>query len=126
MKRFLSLFFAAATILVLATSCSGLFGGEEEEFDVVNLYGKWKSGTLYEKYELGGKGATWDTSDDVTEAEAQPFTWTLENATLIQIHIMQRTKAGTVPKTYTVKTLTETSLSYIDDYGKTKYFTKVD
>lgn len=51
---------------------------KEEEFDETLLIGKWKSGTLYEKYLSDHTGFTWDTKEDVTEDEGQKFTWKLE------------------------------------------------
>ena len=93
-----------------------------DKFDKTLLGGKWVSGTLYEYYDPAGTGYTWDILDDVTEEEAQPFTWTLENATLTQIHQMEM--GGSVPKTYTVTKLTATTLEYHDDYGKYYTFTK--
>ena len=97
---------------------------KEEEFDETLLIGKWKSGTLYEKYLSDHTGFTWDTKEDVSESEAQSFTWKLEKSTLTQIHIME--VGGNVPKVYTVTKLTSTTLSYEDDYGKSYTFTKVN
>ncbi len=97
---------------------------KEEEFDETLLIGKWKSGTLYEKYLSNHTGFTWDTKEDVSESEAQSFTWKLEKSTLTQIHIME--VGGNVPKVYTVTKLTSTTLSYEDDYGKSYTFTKVN
>lgn len=92
------------------------------DFDETLLYGKWKSGTEWYRYDSDGTGATWVTADDVTEAEAQDFTWTLEGADLTQIHIMSI--GGSIPKTYTVTTLTSTLLEYEDYTGKEFSFTK--
>lgn len=94
----------------------------DEKFDKTLLGGKWLSGTLYEYYAPDGTGYTWDILDDVTEEEAQPFTWTLENATLTQIHKMEM--GGNVPKVYTVTKLTATTLEYHDNYDKYYTFTK--
>lgn len=94
----------------------------EEKYDKTLLTGTWASGTLHEHYNTAGTGYTWDTADDVTEEEAQPFTWTLEGSTLTQIHQMEM--GGNVPKTYTVTKLNATTLSYHDDYGKYYTFTK--
>ena len=96
---------------------------EEESFDETLLIGKWQSGTLYYKYIDDGSGATWDTGDDVTEEEAQEFTWTLEQSELTHIHIMEM--GGVVPKVYTVTELTSTTLKYKDDFGKSYSFTKI-
>ncbi|MDR1860473.1 MAG: hypothetical protein LBR06_06095 [Bacteroidales bacterium] len=105
------------------TSCTP----EEEDpvsFDQTLLYGKWQSGTLFEVYESDGNGHTWDTGDDVDELEAQPFTWTLTEDNLVQIHIM--TNGTNVPKSYTVTKLTASTLSYHDDYNKSYTFSKVN
>lgn len=97
---------------------------EEDPFDETLLIGKWQSGTMYYKYFDDGSGATWDTSDDVTEEEAQEFTWTLVQSDLTHIHIME-TGGGVVPKVYTVTELTATTLKYKDDFNKSYSFTKV-
>jgi hypothetical protein len=102
-------------------ACCDLFN-RDEKFDKTFLPGYWVSGTLHEFYNANGTGYTWDTADDVTEEEAQPFTWTLEKATLTQIHKMEM--GGNVPKTYTVTKLNTTSLEYHDDYGKYYSFVK--
>ena len=70
-----------------------------------------------------GTGGTWDTADDVTEEEAQDFTWTLVNAELTHIHILEI--GGHVPKVYTVTELTSSTLTYNDDFGVEFSFTKV-
>jgi hypothetical protein len=107
-------------VTLLAVSCTKL----ETTFDQTLLTGKWQSGTLFYKYLADGNGSTWDTADDVTEAEAQPFTWTLVNDLMTHIHILEM--GGSVPKIYTVTELTETSLKYHDAFGKTFSFTKAD
>lgn len=107
-------------IVLLMAGCD-LFP-QKEKFDKTLLSGYWVSGTLHEFYNANGTGYTWDIADDVTEEEAQPFTWTLENATLTQIHQMEM--GGNVPKTYTVTKLNATSLEYHDDYGKFYSFIK--
>ena len=67
-------------------------------------------------------GYTWDTADDVTEEEAQPFTWVLEGSTLTQNHKMAM--GGIVPKTYTVTKLTASTLMYHDNFGTFHSFIK--
>ena len=101
-------------------SCSS-----ETEFDESLLIGKWKSGTEYYRYDFSGTGVTWDTADDVTEADGQAFTWTLEKSELTHIHIMETGGTG-VPKVYTVTVLNTTTLSYKDDFGKSYTFTKTN
>jgi hypothetical protein len=107
-------------LLSLMNGCD-MFGGGEK-FDKTLLSGYWVSGTLHEYYNASGNGYTWDTLDDVTEEEAQPFTWTLEGSTLTQIHKMEM--GGNVPKTYTVTKLNASTLEYHDSYGKHYTFTK--
>lgn len=107
-------------LALFMNSCDLIGGGET--FDKTLLTGTWTSGTLHEHYNAAGTGYTWDTADDVTEAEAQIFTWTLEGSALTQIHVMEM--GGKVPKTYTVTKLNATTLAYHDDYGKSYIFTK--
>jgi len=116
-----TLFYLTAFFVIsfLSVSCEPT----EESFDETLLPGKWQSGTLFYKYLADGTGGTWDTADDVTEAEAQDFTWTLVEAELTHIHILEM--GGTVPKVYTVTELTETTLKYKDDFGGSFSFTKV-
>ncbi len=116
-KKILGLLVIAA-IAVFSNSCKK----EDESFDESLLIGRWKSGTLWEKYFDDHTGATWDTADDVTEEEAQTFTWKLDKSDLTQIHIMEI--GGNVPKYYTVTELTSTTLKYKDDFGVSYTFTK--
>ena len=97
---------------------------EEMTFDDTLLFGKWQSGTEFYRYEMDGTGAAWDTADDVTEEEAQGFTWTLVKSELTHIHVMEMGGSG-VPKVYTVTELTATTLKYRDDFSKSYTFTKV-
>lgn len=96
---------------------------EPTSFDESLLYGKWVEGTVFERYNADGTGYTWDTADDVSEEEAQDFTWSLDEDQLVQIHIMEI--GGNIPKTYTVTELSETNLTYQDDYGTVHNYTKV-
>jgi hypothetical protein len=116
-----TLFYLTACMVLsfLAVSCEP----EQTTFDESLLPGKWQSGTLFYKYLADGTGGTWDTSEDVTEAEAQAFTWTLVKSELTHIHILET--GGSVPKVYTVTELTSTTLKYHDDFGGDFSFTKV-
>ena len=116
MKKYFSIFFIL-TVILCFTACTPV------EYDESLLYGKWVSGTEYYRYDFGGTGATWDTSDDVSEEEAQEFTWTLNGTELTHIHIMEM--GGSVPKTYTVTGLTSTTLQYKDYIDKKFSYTKV-
>ena len=113
--------FAISAIIVSMSSCSP---DKDVEFDKTLLTGKWQeTNTLnFEVYNADGTGYTWDEADDVTEAEAQQFTWTLEEDVLTHIHIMEM--GGNIPKVYTVTKLTATELTYEDDFGKTHTFNK--
>lgn len=112
-------------ILLLFTSC---VAEKPTSFEESKLYGKWVNNTEYQVYKSNGTGYTWDTADDVTESEAQPFNWTLEVDILTHIHIMEMTSdgGGSIPKIYTVTELSETTLCYEDSYGKVVIFRKVD
>lgn len=112
--------------LMMCFSFALLFNSCEEEvasFDESLLIGKWVSGTVSYKYTSDHKGKTWDTSDDVNEAEAQSFTWTLVQSELTHIHILE-TGESVVPKVYAVTELTANSLRYQDAFGKSHSFTK--
>lgn len=119
MKKLIVCLMVCVSFSLLFNSCEK----EESSFQESFLIGKWVSGTVYYKYMSNYTGGTWDTSDDVTEAEAQPFTWTLVQSELTHIHIME--VGGNVPKVYTVTELTATSLKYKDNFGKTFSFTKL-
>lgn len=118
MKNYLKLLF----LIVL----TGLVSCEPElfDFDDTLLIGKWVSGTEYYRYDIDGKGVSWDTSEDVTEQEGQPFFWTLVKSDLTLIHVV--IMGGNVEKYYTITELTATSLKYRDDFGKTYSFSKVN
>lgn len=120
MKKLIICLFACASIALTFNSCKK----DEVSFDETLLIGKWQSGTVYEKYMSDYTGYTWDTADNVTEAEAQKFTWTLDKADLTQIHIMEI--GGNVPKHYTVTELTSTTLKYKDDFSVSHSYTKVN
>lgn len=120
MKRILVVILSLVLVMLCSTSCELL--EDEVYFDQSLIIGKWQSGTLFERYDSDNSGATWDTADDVTEAEAQKFTWTIETDQLEQIHIIEN--GGVVPKVYTLISLTETTLKYTDDYGVSKTFIK--
>lgn len=113
---------AVSAIIFSMSSCSP---DTDVELDQTLLIGKWQeTNTLnFEVYGKDGSGYTWDEADDVTEAEAQPFTWGLNGDVLTQVHTMEM--GGNVPKTYTVTKLTATELIYEDNYGKVHSFDKI-
>lgn len=125
MKNFKSILiaiFAFSAIILSFTSCSP---DTDIEFDETLLYGKWQENDTqnFEVYKEDGTGYTWDEADDVTEAEAQHFTWTLKGENLTHIHIMEM--GANIPKVYTVTKLSATELAYKDDYGKIHTFSKI-
>jgi hypothetical protein len=121
MRKIAIYLFLVVVASSLMVSCDLL--PEEESFDETFLIGKWQSGTLFYKYLDNGSGATWDTSDDVTEEEAQSFTWTLVKSELTHIHVLEI--GGSVPKVYTVTELSDSTLKYEDDFGKSFSFNKI-
>jgi len=121
MKKLFYLFLG--TMLMLGVSSCGDIIDDNDNFDATLLYGRWQEGTVFERYDESGLGATWDTDDDLEEEEAQLFKWSLEGSTLIHEHLGQFV---TVPKVYTVTTLNSSQLTYHDDYGTTHYYLKVD
>ena len=124
-KKLLYLFgLALFSFLIVSCEKGGLFDSEDT-FDESLLHGKWKSGTLYYKYQPNYTGTTWDEGDDVYENEAQRFEWSLVKSELTQIHLMESSGAK-IPKIYTITILTSTSLRYKDDFGKSFSFTKVN
>ena len=122
MKRLALILISLALAALFSTSCTT---DEETQpnFDESLIIGKWKNGTLFERYDLDKSGATWDTADDVSEDEAQKFTWTITKDELEQIHIME-TGTALVPKVYTITNLTATSMAYKDIDGEITSFSK--
>jgi len=125
MRNLRSISLITIVLSLVLTSCVP----EELVFDEGLLLGKWQSQegaqTEFYRYDADYTGVTWDTADDVSEAEGQPFEWTLVKDDLTQYHIM--TMGGNkVPKFYKVTELTATSLKYKDDFNKEFVFKKVD
>lgn len=88
------------------------------------LYGTWVRGTEYWTYAQDYTGKTWDVADDVTEDEAQKFTWELSGTQLTQYHQME-SSSTIIPKSYKVVSLTTSTLSYEDLYGNVNTFNKL-
>jgi len=123
MKRIALIFISLAVAALFLTSCDKDDTDTDTSFEESLLIGKWQSGTLFERYNSNYSGASWDTADDVTEDEAQEFTWSIVKDQLEQIHIIEN--GGKVPKVYTLTKLTASSLEYEDDYGVKKSFSKL-
>ena len=125
MKNFKLLLISILAVSAIIFSMSSCSPNTDVELDRDLLIGKWQeTNTLnFEVYGKDGSGYTWDEADDVTEAEAQPFTWGLKGNVLTQVHTMEM--GGNVPKAYTVTKLTATELVYEDNYGTTHTFGKI-
>ena len=124
MKDFKLLFISILAVSAIILSMSSCSPDTDVEFDQTLLTGKWQENNslVFEVYGKDGSGYTWDEADDVTEAEAQPFTWGLNGNILTQMHTMEM--GGNVPKVYTVTKLTATELIYEDNYGNKHTFWK--
>ena len=113
---------------MLCTSC-GLFDHDVHiNVSEEQLYGCWqKSGTEeYWRYNAGGTGVTWDEAEDVSESESNlTFTWSIREDELTHIF---RGEMGNqaVPKVYTIKSISETTMQWEDDYGITCSFSKTN
>lgn len=123
MKRILFYLCMFLAVSFLAVSCE-----PETSFDESLLIGEWTTpselGLFHYKYFEDGTGYTWDDGEDVNESEAQPYTWTLVNAELTQIHLMESSDPD-ITLIFTVTELTATTLKYHDDFGDSYSFTKV-
>lgn len=124
MKNFKLLFISILAVSAIILSMSSCSPDTDVEFDQTLLTGKWQENNslVFEVYGKDGSGYTWDEADDVTEAEAQPFTWGLNGNVLTQVHTMEM--GGNVPKVYTITKLTATELIYEDNYGNKHTFWK--
>ncbi|MCQ2321537.1 MAG: hypothetical protein MJZ91_09465 [Bacteroidales bacterium] len=120
MKKYLSIIIGCL-MLAFATSCDPV---ETNDVDPNQIFGKWHDGTVYERYDADGTGATWDTADDVTEEEAQTFSWSLNGTRLAQEHHGEM--SFVVYKEYNVTKLDAYSFSYEDDYGFGYSFVRVN
>ena len=126
MKKFVKLFLLLLGVAFFIYSCKKEVNSSSQKILTFEelIIGKWvTNNTLFYKYAADSTGSTWDTSDNVTEAEAQKFTWNIKKSVLTETHIMQI--GGNVPKVYTITSLNSTSLVYKDDFGKVTTFTKV-
>lgn len=109
-------------LLTLTMSvCTACDPGWEDEvsFTPDDLVGLWRCtnvpGNELWLYRADGTGCTWNTADDVTQEEAQEFTWTLKVSTLTQLHQMEISGLE-IPKVYTVTELDQYHMVYKDSY----------
>lgn len=117
MKRILLILLSLATLVMVGCK------SDPVSYTPDQLYGKWQRGSEYYRYDSNMKGVTWDTSDDVSEEEAQPFEWSVSGDQLTVIHIMEM--GGRIPKVYTITSLTSNILKYQDNYNQQFVFTRV-
>ena len=133
MKKLLILIFGFVLLLGLG-ACGGLV--VEDDINETLLYGRWQEGSVYQRYYASPfryilpngdtvmiNGTTWDVSDDVSEDEAQVFIWTRSGKTLTHENVGTFV---TVPKVYTINTLSDFDFIYSDEYGTTHHFSRVD
>ncbi|GAB1415100.1 hypothetical protein MASR2M117_05060 [Paludibacter sp.] len=119
MKQKINYLLALMFIAMAMVSCTP----EDDIFDETLLYGKWKSGTEFYRFDSDGKGKNWDASETNEDDKGGNFTWTLVKADLTIIRISTTTGGG-VPHTYTVKELASSTLK-LDDGFETKTYSKV-
>lgn len=116
-------------VLLLIVVTALLSACKKSEIDEAQLPGTWQTGTEMWKFLANGLGHTWDPADDVTEDEAQDFSWEVtDNKDEKILTITHYTEVGAViPKTYTIVTLTSTTLELKDEVsGKTTTYTRVE
>ena len=115
---------ALALIALVFTSCGGLIGNEDAEIDKSLIYGKWMTvdKQYFEVYNSDGTGKFWNLADDVTEDEAQKFTWEFDEGSddkFIQYHEMEI--GGIVPQYCNILELTSTTFKYNNDALRATY-----
>lgn len=115
---------ALALIALVFTSCGGLIGNEDAEIDKSQIYGKWMTvdKQYFEVYNSDGTGKFWNLADDVSEDEAQKFTWEFDEGSddkFIQYHEMEI--GGMVPQYCNILELTSTTFKYNNDALRATY-----
>ena len=92
------------------------------------LLGKWqKDGSQeYWRYRSDSTGVTWDEAEDVSEEESNlTFEWTINGDRLT--HVFRGAQGNqAVPKVYTVKEISESTMRWQDDYSMEYSFTKTE
>jgi len=95
------------------------------------IVGKWQSTSAryFEIYYADGTGKMWNEDDDVSEAEADIFTWKFESGDktkftqVIEFH----SGAASIPQMCNVVVLNESSFTYNNDgWRRTEYLKRVD
>ena len=98
---------------------------EDQTFDTDMIIGLWQAGSVFYRYNDDFTGVTWDTADDVTEAEGGKFTWEVNKKRIIHFHQMEISDA-IIPKAYTITNLDLSTFEYKDDYKVEYIFTKIE
>jgi hypothetical protein len=97
----------------------------DDGFNESLLYGKWRSGTLYYRYNSNGTGVYWDVGEDVSEEEGKKFKWDLKKSEFNHLVSMEL-NGREIPFKYTLIELTSTKLRYKDVNNSSWSFTKVE
>lgn len=125
MKRIITYVTAFVLVSLTFIACST----EEPTYDEDLLLGLWKNTTKneYYRYLADYTGKMWNIGENVHEddEDVTRFEWTLDKSSLTHIYMSFMTGGELVPKYYKVTTLTSSSLTYKDDFGKTFSFSKV-
>lgn len=96
---------------------------ENKDWDQNLLLGKWvRNNTIFFKFMSDYNGLVWDEADQITEAEAGKFKWSLKKSFL---NLSFETIGKNVDKNYIVTLLNSDSLVYKDDSGFENILTKV-
>ena len=124
-----------ACILIVAAILVGCSEDKPKEiFNKTLLYGKWvvmteeteeaeaTETTLFYVFHSNQTGETWDTSDGITQDDAQPFTWQIVSSELQLLHSIG---GGSVPRNYTIKSLNAFELT-MSDLFRNYTFIKID
>lgn len=97
---------------------------ENKDWDQNLLLGKWvRNNTIFFKFMSDYNGLEWDEADQITEAEAGKFKWSLKKSFLNLS--FQMLTGFNIDKNYIVTLLNSDSLVYKDDSGFENILTKV-
>lgn len=99
----------------------------EKEYFPDQIVGKWvkENTTLYYRFDSDMHGASWDTSEDYDESEAQAFDWEIDGDLLSIFHRFETSEHTVVPEAFTITSVTENTLSLTDDYNRITIFKRV-
>lgn len=124
MKKILTFSILVITSLLFLASCERTVE-TYPPVDATLLVGTWRAtdiNTEHWRFESGGTGETWDTSDDVQEGEGTKFNWTTESD---QLRIDLYGEMGMhVYYDWTVTHQTADTLTFKDIYNSSRTFVK--